>query len=124
VVIAMPSKVGSVSQIRYEEIVAEARQLVLQQSWCQFAIGDLALEIEPLRDRGGAQPDPGEELFTVEEALGLFAEDIGIPVATVKTYRWVSARWPKDYRQDAVPHGVHRILADIPDETVRWEKIS
>jgi hypothetical protein len=86
VVIAMPSKVGSVSQIQYEEIVAEARQLVLQQSRCQFAIGDLALEIEPLRDRGGAQPDPGEELFTVEEALGLFAEDIGIPVATVKTY--------------------------------------
>lgn len=119
----MPGKVGSVSQTRYEEIVAEARQLVLQQSRCQFAIGDLALEIEPMRDRGGGQPDPGEELFTVEEALGLFAEDVGIPVATVKTYRWVSARWPEECRQDDVPHGVHRILADIPEETARWEKI-
>ncbi|MEE1836287.1 DUF6192 family protein [Streptomyces sp. SP17KL33] len=28
-----------------------------------------------------------------------------------------------DYTQDPVPHGVHRILADISDETVRWEKI-
>lgn len=68
-----------------------------------------------MRDRGGAQPDPGEELFTVEEALGLFAEDIGIPVATVKTYPWVSARWPKEYRQDDVPHGTV--------DTERWEKI-
>ncbi|MGW6793913.1 hypothetical protein [Streptomyces chartreusis] len=45
----MPSKVGSVSQTRYEEIVAEAWQLALQPSKCPFPIEDLGLEIEPMR---------------------------------------------------------------------------
>ncbi|MFI9255439.1 DUF6192 family protein [Streptomyces sp. NPDC053069] len=35
----------------------------------------------------------------------------------------MSARCPSKYRQDGVPHGVHRILADIPDEPDRWERI-
>lgn len=46
-------KVGEVSQSRYEQIVAELRDVVEQQTRGQFTIGDRALEIEPLRDRGG-----------------------------------------------------------------------
>lgn len=38
-------KVGNVSQSRYEQIVAELRQVVEQQSQGTFTIGDRALEI-------------------------------------------------------------------------------
>ena len=45
--------VGSVSQSRYEQIVAELRDVVEQQTQGLFTIGDRALEIEPIRPRGG-----------------------------------------------------------------------
>ncbi|WP_433456398.1 hypothetical protein ACQPXS_46710 (plasmid) [Streptomyces sp. CA-142005] len=37
---------------RYEEIVAEGCELVEQVTGAQFALGDLALEIEPMRAWG------------------------------------------------------------------------
>jgi len=43
-------KVGSVSQSRYEQIVAELRDIVEQQTQGAFTIGDRALEI--FTDRG------------------------------------------------------------------------
>ena len=120
----MAIKIGNVTQKRYRQIVTEARRLVAQQTQIQFIIGDLALEIEPMRPRGGSVADESQELYTVEEALGLFAEDIDIPIATVKCYRWVSARIPERHRRPDVSHGAHKILADIPNETERWEAIA
>lgn len=117
-------KVGNVSQRRYEQLVTQGRDLVEQQTRCQFAIGDAALEIEPLRPLGGAHPDPNAELLTVGQALELFAEDIGIPVSTLESYRWVSARWPTAHRQPKVSHKVHEILASIPDEDQRYAVIA
>ncbi|MFJ8112483.1 hypothetical protein [Streptomyces sp. NPDC096132] len=52
---AVTNKVGSVSRQRYEQIVAELRDVVLQQTKGQFQIGDRALEIEPMRPHGGQQ---------------------------------------------------------------------
>ncbi|MGV9788501.1 hypothetical protein [Streptomyces sp. NPDC003435] len=43
-------KVGSVSASRYAQIVAELRKLVETASRIQFAIGDYALEAEPMRE--------------------------------------------------------------------------
>lgn len=60
-------KVGSVSVHRYEQIVAELRKIVEAQSRGQFAIGDYALEIEPMREQG--PPERGDELFTVKHSL-------------------------------------------------------
>ncbi|WP_327359738.1 DUF6192 family protein [Streptomyces sp. NBC_01304] len=51
----------------------------------------------------------------VEGFLRLFAEAIGLSFHTVRTYRWVAARWPKEQRQDGVSFEVHRILASTPD---------
>jgi hypothetical protein len=119
----MSNKIGQVTKKRYQQIVTEARRLVEKQSQIQFSIGDMALEIEPMRPRGGATANATEELHTVEEALALFAEDIGIPARSVEKYRWVAARWPKKHRQPKVSHAVHSVLADIPDEEERWEVI-
>ncbi|MFG2864902.1 hypothetical protein [Streptomyces sioyaensis] len=46
-------KVGAVSQSRYEQIVAELRDVVEQQTRGQFTIGDRTLEIEPCGPAAG-----------------------------------------------------------------------
>nr|WP_193441159.1 hypothetical protein [Actinosynnema sp. ALI-1.44] len=89
----MPTKIGNVTQRRYDQLVAESREAVELKTVSQFRVGDAALEIEPLRGHGG-HSSPGDEVMGVSETLGWFAEDIGLSPATVKDYRWVSARWP------------------------------
>lgn len=114
-------RVGSVSQSRYEQIVAELRDVVEQQTRGQFTIGDRALEIEPMRQRGGPV---GETEWTVEQSLARLADDIGLSVATVKTTRWVASRWPKEYRQPKIAsYTVHRSLANIEDDEERFAAI-
>ncbi|MFE3247207.1 hypothetical protein [Streptomyces sp. NPDC059209] len=49
--------VGEVALSRYEQIVAELRDVVEQQTQGQFTIMDRALEIEPMRPRGGFSPN-------------------------------------------------------------------
>ena len=119
----MSTKIGSVSLERYEQIVTEAKRWIEQKTHAQFAIGDLALEIEPMRPVGGWTPDSGDELFTVTESLHRFAADIGENYATVETERWTASRWPKERRRTHVSFTVHRILASIPDPQERFAAI-
>nr|WP_181411946.1 DUF6192 family protein [Streptomyces sp. F2] len=112
-------KVGSVSQSRYEQIVAELREVVEQQSRGSFTIGDRALEIEPMRPRGGI---PDAE-WTIRQSLVRLAEDIGLTFNAVKNARWVASRWPKEHRQAGVSFTIHRILARIEDDAERWAAI-
>ncbi|MCQ8835834.1 DUF6192 family protein [Streptomyces malaysiensis] len=111
----MVQTVGSVPCERFDDLVDQSVKLVRVMSGCQFALGDFALEIAPLRNHGGnMSPAEGEEQG-VEDSLRLFAEEIGLSFHTVRTYRWVAARWPKDQRQEGVSFEVHRILASAPD---------
>lgn len=48
----MPTMIGAVSKDRYDELVAETRELFAQDTNIQFKVGDNALEIEPMRLRG------------------------------------------------------------------------
>ncbi|MBB5938585.1 hypothetical protein [Streptomyces zagrosensis] len=50
----MSDRVGNVTRKRYEQIVAEARELIAEMARAQFALGDKALEIEPIRGHGGS----------------------------------------------------------------------
>lgn len=113
--------VGSVSTIRYEQIVAELRKVVENQTRGQFTIGDYALEIEPMREAGGQER--GEELFTVKESMFRLAEDIGLSYSSVKEARWTASRWPEARRQAGVSFTVHKILAGITDEEERFAVI-
>ncbi|MFE9611495.1 DUF6192 family protein [Streptomyces sp. NPDC006012] len=117
-------KVGNVSQQRYEQIVAELREVVEQQTRGSFTIGDRALEIEPMRERGGHQAALGQELFTVRETLHRLAEDIGLAYRTVENARWTASRWPKDKRQTGVSFRVHRILGQIENEAERFATLA
>lgn len=111
-------KIGSVSTERYRQLVDRGRQLVGVLTGCQFALGDLALEIEPMRSWGGSVPGSA-----VIATLELFAEEIGVPYKTVDTYRWVSSRWPAERRDPAVGWTVHKTLAAIHDEDERFAAI-
>jgi hypothetical protein len=121
---AMPEEidnVGKVSQSRYEQIVAELRDVVEQQTRGQFTIGDRALEIEPMRDSGGHNDVDPE--WSVTAVLTRLAEDIGLKFSTVKAARWTSSRWPVDRRRKGVSHTVHRVLAHIEIEEERFTSI-
>ncbi|MGW0275669.1 DUF6192 family protein [Streptomyces sp. NPDC003006] len=54
----------------------------------------------------------------------MFAEDIGLAHSTVRDYRWVASRWPKQHRRSDVSHTIHTILASIPDEAERFEAVN
>ncbi|MFF7251580.1 DUF6192 family protein [Embleya sp. NPDC008237] len=114
-------KVGSVSADRYEQIVAELREIVENHTRGQFTIGDHALEIEPLRGTGGGEQS--DELFTVKQSLFRLAEDIGLSYSSLKSSRWTAARWPKDRRQSGVSFTVHKVLGRIADERERFAAI-
>jgi hypothetical protein len=119
----MMTMIGQVSEQRYQQLVAEGRELVEQQTRSQFGLGDKALEIEPIRARGGQQAGPHEVGFEVQRTLGGYAEEIGVPVNTLLTYRWVASRWPVRYRVAGVSFSIHHVLADLPDEQERWASI-
>lgn len=114
-------KVGSVSASRYAQIVAELRKLGETASRIQFAIGDCAPEVEPMREYGGQEKS--EAPFTVKESLFRLAEDIGVSYSMVNQTRWTASRWPKERRVAGVSCMVHRILAGIADEEERFEAI-
>lgn len=111
----MPTRIGNVTKGRYAQLVAEGRDLVEQQSRCQFALGDRALEIEPMRSRGGTHSGPNEEPLSVSDGIAMYAEDIGVTSTTLMDYRWVASRWPKGQRVSGVSHYVHKVFAGRED---------
>lgn len=76
-----------------------------------------------MRSHGGSVAAT-DETFLVSPSLQMFADDLGIPVASLRTYRWVAARWPAAHRQPKVSYGIHKILASISDETQRYATIT
>ncbi|MGW7314720.1 DUF6192 family protein [Streptomyces sp. NPDC054865] len=118
----MSERVGNVTRSRYEQIVADARELIEQVTRAQFALGDKALEIEPMRPFGGSAPN-SSDVFTVTDSLTMFADDIGVSLATVEDWRWTASRWPTARRKDGVSFTVHRVLASISEEKERWAAI-
>ncbi|MDT0347084.1 DUF6192 family protein [Streptomyces litchfieldiae] len=118
----MPTKIGQVTQQRYDEIIAGDRQLVAQMGRAQFTIGDHALETEPMRPQGGSTAR-ADELFGVNTSLQIYADDIGLSLSTVLNYRFTAHRWPADQRREGISHKVHTILASIPDAAERFEAI-
>lgn len=122
--VRMSGNVGSVTRDRYDELVKLGRDWVPTMSSAQWGLGDAAVEVEPMRSYGGANPSGKGDLFTVSEAIRMIAEDVGLAYTTVRGYRWVSSRWPKERRQPDVSLTIHKVLASIPDEQERFEAVS
>ncbi|MET7938050.1 DUF6192 family protein [Streptomyces sp. NPDC005322] len=115
----MTDQIGNVTRQRYDQLVTQARELIAQVTRAQFSLGDMALEIEPMRPVGGSMPNGTDDLFTVTESLQL----IGVALATVEDWRWTASRWPAAKRKEGVSFTVHRILASVANEAERWAAI-
>lgn len=87
----MPTNVGQVTRQRYDEMVASDRDLVARIGRAMFTIGDHALEIEPMRSKGGSIPH-SDDVFGVNTSLQLYADDIGLALSTVLNYHFTSRR--------------------------------
>ncbi len=92
---------------------------VEQQTRGKFTIGDRALEIEPVKPRGGTQ----DTEWTVRESLVRLAEDIGLTFNTVENATGIASRWPKGHRQADVSFTIPRILGRIENDQERWAAI-
>lgn len=68
----MSERVGNVSRTRYEQLVAEARELVAQVAKAQFGLGGKALKIEPMRPVGGSVAKG-----TDDRAVAAFSSPVG-----------------------------------------------
>ncbi|MER5347611.1 DUF6192 family protein [Streptomyces mirabilis] len=77
-------RIGNVTWQLYEQLVTQAKELIAQIARSQFALGDMALEVEPMRSVGGSMPNGTDDLFTVTESLQMFADDIGVERRTVE----------------------------------------
>lgn len=84
----MSETIGSAGKDRYDAIVADTRELITQRTRIQFRIGDLALEIEPMRRHGGASGSDAIFGTLVSQVLARFAEDVGVSASSVNRWRW------------------------------------
>ncbi|GAA4994728.1 hypothetical protein GCM10023205_79500 [Yinghuangia aomiensis] len=69
----MWEQVGQVSRERFEQLVAQAGELVEQVTRSQLELGDMALEIEPIQAPDDARPASGVEVFTLVSVIAMFA---------------------------------------------------
>lgn len=112
-----PKKVGHVSERRYQELVERALKLMETITSCQFAIGDMAVQIEPVHERPGGIPSG------VYESLRHFANDIAVEFETLLAWRYVANAWPKSRRVKHIPFGVYKQLAGMQPEAKRFATI-
>jgi hypothetical protein len=61
----MSAMVGNVTRDRYDELVRMGWDWVATMSSAQWRLGDAAMEIEPMRSYGGANPSGKVDLFSV-----------------------------------------------------------
>lgn len=102
------NKIGHVTQRRYDNLVGRAQDRMHEMTGHQFAIGDMALEIEPMR------PSQHGRHEGVLASLESFANDIGEVPDTMMTWRWVAGAWPAEKRCAEASYSVHRIFAPHP----------
>ncbi len=106
---AVADKIGNVTERRYDTLVGQASDAIRSMTKNQFTIGDMALEIQPMRPTRGGR-DEG-----IYASLRAFADDIGELFETVRMWRWVANAWPKKERRAEASFTVHRLLASHPD---------
>jgi hypothetical protein len=102
-------KIGNVTQRRFDNLVDQAQDVMLTMTGHQFAIGDMALEIEPMRDTRTGRGDG------TQGSLRLFADEIGEVFDTVRDWRRVAEAWPVNQRCEDATWSVHRVMAPHPD---------
>ncbi|MFE7607055.1 DUF6192 family protein [Streptomyces celluloflavus] len=89
---------------QWVRFVKQGKDLVEEESQVQFRLGDLTLKMVPVQ-RPGANNQRG--VFPV---LDRFADEIGINVHTLLTYRHTATAWPPEHRAPGLSWSIHRAL--------------
>ncbi len=99
----------------YEALVDAGREARQHADTMQWVEGDLALQVEALPgDERPRDPDTGAFIADEAKALKRYADDVGLPYSTLKTYRRVAEAWPSTTRAHA-SWAVHQVLAAQDD---------
>ncbi|MFE4535660.1 DUF6192 family protein [Streptomyces scopuliridis] len=104
---------ASFGKQEWDRFVRRGRTLVKKMSAIQFDLGDLMIEMLQGRRRGNGE---------VGEVIELFAHEIGLAPATLRTYYDVARQWPKDKRRSDVCFTVHAALAYTRSRYVKIRK--
>lgn len=91
---------------QWAKLVARGRKLASELSVRQWALGDLALEVQPVGPHGGAASG-------VQERLAQFADEIDVDQKTLSELRWVASRWPVDSRRRESSWSAHAALSSL-----------
>jgi hypothetical protein len=95
----------------YATLVREGKVAMQNIEQSQWILGDLALEVEPIKK--------GERRYRRNEKLSKFADEIGCPYDSLREYREVAARWPVAERSASTSFGAHKILKTAKDRAKR-----
>jgi hypothetical protein len=97
-------------QRSWDELVAAGKAAVANISRSKWELGDLSLEIAPLKQQGQYIDDESRK------RLDKFASEIGLNgYSQLHDYRHVSSRWPDWTRVQSVSWAVHRTLMHQDD---------
>ncbi|MGX8910197.1 DUF6192 family protein [Streptomyces netropsis] len=109
---------------QWARYVKQGKGLVEEETQIQFRLGDLTLKMVPVQ-RPGANNQRG--VFPV---LDRYADEIGINVHTLLTYRHVATAWPPEHRALGVSWSIHKaldaredrfeLINNPPRGTVKW----
>ncbi|MEV7077859.1 DUF6192 family protein [Streptomyces sp. NPDC093516] len=93
---------------QWGRFIKQGRELIEEETQVQFQLGDITLKMIPKVD--GGPRDRG--VFVI---LDRYADEIGINVHTLITYRHVAMAWPPEHRVASVSWSVHSALAALED---------
>ncbi|GAA0439803.1 DUF6192 family protein [Streptomyces luteireticuli] len=100
---------------QWARYVRQGKDLVEEETQIQFRLGDLTLKMVPVQRPGNSNQ---RGVFPV---LDRYADEIGINVHTLLTYRHTATAWPPEHRAPDVSWSIHRALDARED---RFEVIS
>ncbi|MEV4504709.1 DUF6192 family protein [Streptomyces klenkii] len=94
---------------QWAHYVKQGKSLVEEETQIQFRLGDLTLKLAPLQRPGNSDQ---RGVFPV---LDRYADEIGINVHTLLSYRHVAIKWPPENRAPDVSWSIHRALDALED---------
>lgn len=101
---------------QWDRWVRKGRALVKAQTSTQFDLGDLTISMIPQERNGDSS--------SVEKALAVYADAIGVTAHRLLQYRRVAIAWPIDKRRPEVGFAVHEILTPMTPPSKRYRMLA
>lgn len=111
------------SKRSWNELVSAGREALAQESGAQWTLGDLALELEPVKIGGGAPKVRGNPGRGIYARLEKYAEELGTTYRSLVSYRMVAHAWKPEDRSQRASFSVHTLLMPEPGRVGMLRKL-